>query len=261
MAVIQDVNELLKCCELVFPENTRISKDFITYLRPDGLKKAFREKIKHNHPDKAGVKGIDSNLLTEKFIRIREAYESLLPFVSGERSLQALLGESRKEKAKTGSKKDSGRSNRNSASKNTAEKTTRFDFFHSGAIPSMKLRFSQYLYYRGRISWKQCMGSLAWQRDSRPLFGQLAVQWNYLSHPDVMAILKSVQPRESFGETAIRLKRLTPYQVFALLGKQSLYNARVGRYFIDNNILSEKELAQLLRDFYFHNFSFSTARN
>jgi hypothetical protein len=223
-------------------------------MRPDGLKKAFREKIKENHPDKASIKGINAKILEDKFIRIKEAYEALLPFVSGEKSIEALLNEEVDREAGT-----DVRSRKQTV--DASGKAAKFDFYHCGPIPALKLRFSQYLYYRGRISWQQCMRSLSWQRTRRPLFGQIAMKTGFLSNMDIVSILKSMQPAEPFGETAIRLKRLTPYQVFVLLGRQSLFNAKIGRFFTEENILAEDELKQFLRDFYFHNLSFTMARN
>ncbi|MFH0919580.1 MAG: J domain-containing protein [Fibrobacterota bacterium] len=207
------------------------------------MKKAFREKIKDNHPDKALTSGFSAEILSDKFIRIKEAYETLLLFISNEKKTAALLD-------------DPGAGRPASPCVDNEKPAGKWDFFYQGPIPKKRFRFGQYLYYHGKISWQEYMQSLLWQRKRRPVFGRLATEWGFLSGMDLLGILKSVRPSELLGETATRLEKLTPYQVFVLLGKQSSYCAKIGRFFVEAGIIGEEELAKHLRNFYSHNYSF-----
>ncbi len=258
MDKISGISTLVRWCEAIFPQDTLISSGFIKHLQPEGLKAAYREKAKENHPDKAKRTGIDESVLTERFRNITEAYESLLPFVSGQKSVDALLsgplaGKENKAKRHATKKAPEGPAPGNGFSG--------FDFYHEGNVPCCKLRFGQYLYYKKVVSWRQCMQSLLWQRKERPLIGQLAIEWNYLKAQDVISVLSLAKPGESFGETALRIRLLSQYQILALLGRQVGFKARVGDFFIMSGLISEADLQVHLREFYFHNLKYSRSRN
>jgi hypothetical protein len=223
------VEVIFQSCRTLFPEGVQITDDFIHCLKPEGVKAAFRAKAKETHPDKAGGNcepGIDNG---EKFRRVVEAYETLLPFVStsGEQSAPIIV---------------------------ETKSNNHFDLYHSGDVPSVKLRFSHYLYYRGIVSWQESISSLVWQRQNRPLFGSIAEKQGWVSSYAILPLVKAVRSGEKIGEAALRLGLLNQRQVVAILGQQMTYRAPVGAYFLNKGIISEESLKQLLRDFYFHNF-------
>jgi hypothetical protein len=233
------LDELYKCCEALFPEDIVLSDDFINCLRPEGLKAAFRSKVKETHPDKLKAIGTALEDPSDRFRRTVEAYETLLPLVTDGLNASCL--------------KQTGKSEEPPKEK--------FELYHDGAIPRIKLRFSQYLYYRGLVSWRDCISSLTWQRNNRPLFGQIAANRGWLNAETANLLIRHAKHGERFGETAQRLNLLSQKQILFILGHQSSFRAAVGVYFLGRGILNDDSLKQLLRDFYFHNFKISCTGN
>ena len=233
------LSTLHKCCSDLFPDGVVITDDFISCLRPEGVKAAFRAKVKETHPDK--IKTDSSFDAAEKFRKTVEAYETLLPFIT---NLQC-------------------KTNKPHISASGFNKGQKFELYHEGELPKGKLRFSQYLYYKGIVSWSQCISSLAWQRCNRPLFGKIAAEKGWLTPAVAGRIISMAKPGEKIGEAAERLRLLTAKQVLYILGNQSSYRAAVGTYFVENGFISEEALRNHLREFYFHNFKFgnSSARS
>jgi hypothetical protein len=128
-------DQLAAACQTLFGPETAVSPAFVRYLRLPGLKAAFRSLAKKNHPDHAGALGLDPSLLEEKFRRIRNAYELLLPYVKGERripdAMQPMVSAS------------------TPVSNHTASADTfwtRRDWRYSGPLPERTLRFGEFLY-------------------------------------------------------------------------------------------------------------------
>ncbi|MBL8027189.1 MAG: J domain-containing protein [Fibrobacteres bacterium] len=228
-----------RCCADIFPEGVVITDEFIKCLRPEGLKAAFRAKVKETHPDKIKTDiAVDS---AELFRKTVEAYETLLPIISNKHN----------------------NVNPSQVPASNFNKSEKFELYHEGDIPKIKLRFSQFLYYKGVVSWSQCISSLTWQRCNRPLFGKIAMDKGWLSIVTAGRIISMAKAGEKFGETAERLRVLTSKQVLLILGNQSSYRAAVGTYFVENGIFTEDVLKAYLREFYFHNFKYgnSSARS
>ena len=80
--------------------------------------------------------------------------------------------------------------------------------FYKGPIPDRMLRFAEYLYYTGEISWEDLVHALVWQYRNRPKLGELAEETGALGQKDILFIIKNRHFTEMFGEAAIRLGKL-----------------------------------------------------
>jgi hypothetical protein len=131
--------------------------------------------------------------------------------------------------------------------------------YFTGALPPRKLRLGTFLYYRGLISYYQVMESIAWQKDRRPLIGQMAMQIGKLSPEKFARIIVHVKNGGCFGSIALKQKLLSPSVIAALVKAQEKYDCRIGRYFIERHILSEDKLHKLENEMKLHNHKFGSS--
>jgi hypothetical protein len=127
------------------------------------------------------------------------------------------------------------------------------DLFFNGAVPARKFRLATFLYYRGLISYYHVMESIAWQKDRRPLMGQMAMQIGHLTSDQFARIIVRVKNGERFGTVARKEKLLSGPVIAAIVKAQEKYDCRIGRYFIEKGLLSPQMLAKAENDMRLHN--------
>jgi hypothetical protein len=124
-------------------------------------------------------------------------------------------------------------------------------------LPHRTLLFAEFLYYSGRASWRNLVEAVAWQRRQRPAIGRIAVEWGHLSDEEVREILdrrrREGSGGEPFGEFARRRGFLSAAQLLALLGRQRRLQRRIGQFFVETGIVSEREIPSLDHDLSRHN--------
>jgi hypothetical protein len=123
-------------------------------------------------------------------------------------------------------------------------------------MPQRRLLFGQYLYYSGQISLSTLIKAIVWQRLQRPSVGAIAMSWGWLVGSDVLDILRSRKYGEKFGECATRLGRLSKHQMVQILEKQRLAQPQIGKYFMEQNIISSAEIFKRIVDMKMHNRKF-----
>ncbi len=132
------------------------------------------------------------------------------------------------------------------------------DHYFDRAIPSRQLPFGQYLYYAGKISWKQLIDALVWQRQQRPPVGQLAKRWGMLTDWQVEAVLESRHASGrydvKFADYACEMGYLSEANMTALLGRMNMLQKPIGQYFIEAGVFDARGLAQLLTSHRRHNW-------
>jgi hypothetical protein len=130
-------------------------------------------------------------------------------------------------------------------------------------LPRRRLRFAEYLYHSGRIRWTDLAEALAWQRAQRPPIGRIAVDFGFLGPDDVAVILERRREAAAngvpFGEWAVRLGFLTPFQLLAALGQQLRVQRPIGRFFVERGIIEPGEIEGIRRRILRHNASFQAA--
>jgi hypothetical protein len=242
---------LSDACTLLFGENTEASPEFIRYMQIAGLKAAFRNLAMRNHPDMASQIGVAAPVLQQRFTEIRQAYELLLPYVAGERRLpswqtprpdyEAPEAAPPPKRTTTAYPFKAGDRRFLRRSAHQGKQT-----FSKGHLPKRILRIGEFLYYSSRVSWENMFSALVWQRLSRPRLGEIALEKGFFTASDMLDIRRFRQIGEPIGATALRLRIIEANQLRLLLGCQKIYNAPLGRYFVDEDILTPYELAQQL---------------
>lgn len=125
--------------------------------------------------------------------------------------------------------------------------------YYSGVFPTYPVKFGQFLYFSGVISWQDLVRGMRWQREQRPAFGELAVMWGWLCEKDVRAIRAATDIPGVFGERATALGLLTEKQANFLARHQHHSQPRLGEYFIRNRLLTERDVKDWLRKLECHN--------
>ena len=198
------------------------------------VREAFRRRSLETHPDRAAALGRSEAALAGEFRRLLEAYQIL---------------------SRTNSAPEPQPREREPRAPRPAQ-----DHLHRGTLPQRPLRFAEFLYYSGRVSWRNLVEAVAWQRRQRPAIGRIAVEWGHLSDVEVREILgqrrREGQAGEPFGECARRLGFISRIQLLALLGRQRRLQRRIGQFFVEAGLLGEWEVQTFDADLYRHNARF-----
>lgn len=129
----------------------------------------------------------------------------------------------------------------------------REELYYRGPLPRRSLRFAEFLYYSGAISWRSLIGAILWQRLGRPRFGEIAFEVRAISGEELRRLLQSKRRDECIGETASRLRLLTAEAVNEILRCQRARQRLIGMYFIETQQMTHQQLAKLLMAFFRHN--------
>jgi hypothetical protein len=104
------------------------------------------------------------------------------------------------------------------------------------------LILGRHLHRRGLITLRQLIAAVAWQRAQRPAVGQIAKSWGILDDEQIHTALREKGQGELFCDFAVRMSWMTPFQRLAVVGRQRVLQQPLGRYFIDQGILTEEQV-------------------
>ncbi|MDD2557828.1 MAG: J domain-containing protein [Desulfuromonadaceae bacterium] len=233
-------NELLDACRVLFGTEVQLSRDFLFYVQPCGIKSAFRQKAKQVHPDLHAAAAADEyERQTELFREVNEAYKLLDRFSTSEHK-----------RLWTPADQDAPFSH-NPTEQQPEEPST--DTADSISLPERYLETGLYLYHRGVITYAEMIEALVWQRRQRPVIGDLAVRWGWLNGSDIQILNRQGAFRGRFGARAVHYGYLTPFQVQVLLRYQRSCQQPFAQYFVEQGILSAAEVKRLMREQALHN--------
>ncbi|PLX79269.1 MAG: J domain-containing protein [Desulfuromonas sp.] len=233
---------LMDACRTLFGDGPLLCRDFLSYLQPNGVKAAYRLKAKEAHPDRfAGSEPHIRKQQTAFFQEVNRAYDLLRSFF-------------REREHGTGHPRSSGYTSQRQ--RHGGNPNGR----NSCRIPERPLQFGHYLYHRGLISYQQLINALVWQRQQRPMLGELAVQVGWLRDEDTLAICRQREGYARFGERAIRMGKLSTGQVKALILHQRTMHKKIGQYFVEKEILSAEEVEHLAEKMKEHNVRVASRR-
>lgn len=223
----------------------------ILLLDAKRLKREYYRRAREFHPDRAAVSGLDPAYLTLRFRSVCEAYEGVLDSLNSG-AFNALV----REASRAGESARAPDAFRFQRANTRQQGSSRM--FHSGRMPRIRLRLGQYLYYNRDIDLQTLIRSVSWQMRARPKLGDIGIQLGYLSHDDILGILRGKGGSELFGEAAVRLGFLTPAKLAVLSGRQLLLNLPIGRFFVENGYLEESVLESRLDSLKRHNLRVRT---
>jgi len=280
MDFIVEEQQLFRSCEILFGSHLKISWEFLEYLQVSGLKGAYRKRAMETHPDAL----IRSNLQSatgsnDTFHKVQKAYEQLSCYlkIKENRPLQTRFHQPTNEapsppssaRQKNGTEWSPGKSfHQNPSSQPTAgprtfPHRTRWapeysptENLYCGPLPNRRLLFGHFLYYSGLANWRTITRILTWQRTERPRLGELGCRLGMLHQAEVSSILQRKVPFQPFGQTAKNFGILNDYQIKVLLFHQQRLQKKFGTILLEKNLVSQKELQELLYEFEQHNEGF-----
>ncbi len=241
--------EVVQACRTLFGKEVNISRDFLRYMQPSGVKSAYRKKAKETHPD----------LFTTVPLHIQQKQTALFREIIRAYDVLNLYFKQREEGVwrhaarvpHPHDRKQDARPARPSAEPSRTR--TGDETYYHGNIPHRTLQIGQYLYYRGKISFGALINALIWQRKQRPSIGDIALRWGMLDADRIDKVSRTCDGLKLFGEKAVQLGLLTIFQVNTILLYQRSQQDRLGRYFVLNDILSREELEHAAWELREHN--------
>ncbi|MDY6934145.1 MAG: J domain-containing protein [Spirochaetota bacterium] len=232
-------DEIINAFLLLFDPIRKVSPNLISGLKQEEIKTAYRKKAFETHPDRAKSIGESESDMAERFKQVNLAYEKLYSFL--ENNLSSL------------NNINSSESDHNSNKSNSKRKKWASDPFYNGIIPNMELLIGQFIYYSGYISWGTLIQAIVWQRRQRPLFGQIAIDWNILSEEEIREILQVKTYKDKIGEYALRNDYISLFEYMAIMGKQRNLQRPIGEYFIQNGFVNSKNMESMVKRLQVHN--------
>ena len=236
--------DLLNAYHVIFGSSGGVSVDVLRHLHPSALKIAYRRKAFETHPDRSLIVGKMENEMSDCFVEVTLAYETLQSALKNLHSTGVRYDDRIKREF-------------NKRTTNTVNRNDAADFFYKGRIPKRKLLIGQFLYYSGIVSWKRLIEAVSWQKMQRPIIGQIAMKWGILSEYDIQVLLKQRSLERNFhkrfGEYAWLKGYITSYELLALLGKQRMLHSPIGEYFIEKRILPADKMDRMIEKLRIHN--------
>ena len=122
-----------------------------------------------------------------------------------------------------------------------------------GGLPKKQLLLGRFLNYSGIISMKSLIEAIVWQKNKRPMVGNIAVRWDWLDQNDVRSIVSMRRTGEKFCECALRCGYISSYQLNLLLARQRMLRPLIGGFFVDRKIITSHEIERIVEQFHTHN--------
>ena len=163
------LQELFDACLVLFGPETSVSEEYLKYLRPAGLKSAYRKIALETHPDRARALGKRPSELNARFTEVSLAYRKLNAAIKDDGILLADPPPDYRAPEKPAAQPKKKKQRRKNP-----------DHFFRGTPPQRHLLFGQFLFYSGIVSWKTYIRAA---RISR-------ISWS-VSKPHFMAIWPS----------------------------------------------------------------------
>ncbi len=238
------IHDLLAAYELILSPPQKPGPDSIRRLQLPALKTAYRKKALETHPDRSEAIGEIASDLSNKFMRINAAYETLRTAIQTKKLSSVNRLRTRQDYRST-----------NSSRPNPPKSAS--ELRYRGSIPNRTLLTGQFLYYSGMISWRTLIQAICWQQRQRPRIGEIAHQWGILTTYDINNILIERAWERGydykFADYALHKGYITSFEHMALLGKQHRLQRPIGEYFIGKKILSPQDLRRILHELTLHN--------
>lgn len=236
--------KLLKACQILFGPGVDVSRDFLFYIQPSGIKSAYRKRALMTHPDRLLHLAEEARQrVADRFIETTWAYRKLLEFISRrDRRARLYVTATNRTRPKMRPMHPEPRGARRPRGN-----------YHRGPMPSRHLPLGQFLFYAGEISWESLIKAIVWQRNQRPRMGDIAKKWGWLREPEIIYALKRRKLGEPIGEALVRHKLLSGAQLEVLVRTQRRMQKPFGDYFLLNGHLTRNQLNSLLRKLALHN--------
>lgn len=247
--------ELQEACLALF--GLQFERTFLGHLQETGLRAAWRRAALQWHPDR--VAGADAKRRhAERFIEARQAYALLSDYL-GTRDRRAAPPPARPARpaprpAPPPPVRENHRARPHRSGVRPREARGR-----ASAVPRRRLRFGEFLYHSGVITFGTLVESIVWQRRQRERFCEIGLRWGYLTADDARLLLGGRLFHERTGGAARRLGLLSSFQVRTVLAYQRSRQRPLGGYFVGRGHFPPSDLARQLERLAAHNAAFAAS--
>jgi hypothetical protein len=275
-------HELHRACEIIFGPELAVTREFLDYLQPSGVKSAYRKRALETHPDRFAASGTSIQPRNnDLFHAVQHSYEHLLQYLQAREQGFRLPYRAPLRPAAWRTAKPSAPATQQTPANTPPRGKTEFrsqttgnagpetngnpfrrqssgcgwnvEQHYHGPLPNRRLLLGHFLYYSGIASWRMVVQALVWQRTQRPRLGELGQRFGLLHEEEIRHILRSKPLFEPFGTSAVAQGYLTETQLQVLIYQQKRLQRKFGEYFTENNILRPDQLVLLLRQYHAHN--------
>jgi hypothetical protein len=231
--------EIIRACRTLFGSELQLSRDFLSYLQPSGVRSAYRKQAKITHPDRFATAADDTRSKQHRMFQdLNQAHQTVLAYLKQRKTVP------------------SGNFYRNYSTYNQSKYRRQDPFTRQkrrGPLPARPLQFGLFLYYSGIIPFHAVINAVSWQRRQRPALGEIARRWGWLNEENIQEIISYRGGIYKFGERAEKLGFLSNLQVRTLLYHQQSRQQQMGQFFIEQGYFDEATLNQLLLQLAEHN--------
>jgi hypothetical protein len=203
------------------------------------LKRSYRTLAMQLHPDRASAQGASESEMTRRFQRVNAAYDVLKKMIAETPRAPHLH-----ERPVHRSPPPPAPTTHTAPPRPASRAVGGQDPYWRAPVPKRRLLFAEHLYYSGRISWQQLIDALVWQARERPRFGNLAVQYGFLTVTTIRDLMSARHSTERIGECAVRVGYMRETQRDFIMALQKVRSRRVGAYFVENSILDLHDVAR-----------------
>ncbi len=230
--------EIFRACRTLFGTDLQLNREFLTYLQPSAARSAYRKKAKVIHPDRfavsaAGIRAQQNRLFQD----LNQAHQTVQQYLK-QRQLSPAGNFTR---------------NRSKYSQPKRRPDPSARPHQRVSLPQRPLQFGLFLYYQGIIPFHVLISAITWQRQQRPVLGEIARRWGWLSEENIRQIINHRSGTHKFGERAEQLGLLNTLQIRTLLFHQQTRQKQMGSYFVEQGFFDEATLQQLLLQLAEHN--------
>jgi curved DNA-binding protein CbpA len=241
--------EVFRACRTLFGPELQLSRDFLHYLQPSGVRTAYRNKAKQTHPDRYAVSTTNIREKQQRLFQdLNQAHQTVQLFLKQRDLLQS--------GGNFHNRSSSSYSYQQPQQQRRRQDRPPYSRYYRGPLPPRPLQFGLFLYYQGIIPFNAVIAAITWQRQQRPVIGDIARRWGWLNDEQINRILAYRNGFSKFGERAEQLGLLNSLQVRALLLHQRTRQKQMGRYFIEQGFFDEEALNHLLSKLAEHNQSY-----
>lgn len=257
MIMAPQINDEIKNAFILLLDRAFIpSFDQLRKIDPVDIKSAYRKKAFEFHPDRAVLLGKNQREMSESFKELNLAYEKISSFIKEHRAFFAMKGPAtgvhpkpHANNFRANPERENNGERKYTYHENYSEQGKKFEDM-SGLninLPNIELLIGQFLYLCRVITWRTLIKGIVWQRNQRPLFGEIAMRWNILSEQDIKKIITEKNPSDRIGDYAFQNGYINFFEHLAIVGKQRSLQRPLGEYFINNGVSPETMEEMVIR--------------
>lgn len=230
--------EVFRACRTLFGPELQLNREFLSYLQPAGVRSAYRKQAKVIHPDRFAVSSMIIKTRQQRLFQdLNQAHQTLQSYLKQRHLASATqFRHGRPAYAQQHRRHDQPRQQQ-----------------WGQPLPPRPLQFGLFLYYLGIIPFQALISAVTWQRQQRPVLGEIARRWGWLNEEHIRQIINHRSGHNKFGERAEQLGLLSSLQVRTLLYHQRTRQKQIGDFFVTQGFFDQTTLNQLLAQLAEHN--------